>query len=443
MKRLVGLFFACFLLLITANTVFGQEKSTLIAPGYPGRDVLTGENHHYSLVLKGNGNAVLLGRILFSNQEANPLDQYQLNLPGVQVDNLVAFQEIQKPVCQQYSPTPLPGQPPTCLVFGPPLYPDPYNSEYRKLEVEKNGDQYTFRLAEVVKEASFSGVVFSYNSNSYTTQRLGKWNFKFDTPQTSSAIQNLNMSIDTDNRSLHLDVDGEKVNYNGATDLKTESLSAADAARSIAPMIGTGGRVYKSVSSLTAGESVRVSGSFSESIWLLKLNQILWFLGTLLITLLVVFLIIKADFWTRVSGYFQKLTPKNSREILVLDLFASLCSSALVFGSILMMANLLEGGGVYQILPVPTGLGAALTLLVSLLGFVFVLVVLALPSLVLGLRFGWRHTLYYILFEFMWLGVMVVGFAIIFSDYSNPVHPLRGATLEGQAPIIDTPIQTD
>ena len=443
MKRLLVLFSTVYLFLLTTTLVIAQEKSTLIAPGYPGNDQLTGETHNYSLILKGNGNSVVLGRLSFSNSDSQEIDQYQLEILNTQVDNLVAFQEISKPVCTRYKPITTPSGEPECLTYEIPRYPDPYNADYKKLEVTKEGDKYTFKLNEKVKEASSSGLVFSYNSINYTIKALAKFNFKFETPKTLRPIQNLNLSIDTDNKSLHLQVDDEKVNYGQSEGVKTESL-AADEARLVAPTIGTGGRIYKSVSSLTPGETVVITGSYSSSIWALYLDKILWFIGVLLGLLVICFLLIRANFWTKIWSYFQKLSPNQGHQVVILDLVLSLISSSLVFGTILLLSSLLGSGGVYQFLPVPTGLGAALTLLVSLLAFVFVLIILALPSLVLGFKFGWKHTLFYILFEFMWLGVMVVGFAIIFAQFGNyGGYPLFSPALEKGFETFDGPVQID
>src|SRR3989338_11193637 len=99
MKRYIGLMFgtflvtACFVLFSSSLNAQSQDQSSgptelKLAPDYilppqtePG---FLGQDHNYTLVFRGNGEAVVSAKIAFTNKSESPLTELKLRIPRVE-----------------------------------------------------------------------------------------------------------------------------------------------------------------------------------------------------------------------------------------------------------------------------------------------------------------------------------------------------------------------
>ena len=412
MKRFLVLFSTLFLFFTTINSADAlAEKSIAL---YPGPDQLSGETHNYSLVLKGNGNSVVLGRINFTNTDSEELTNYEMEFPNSQIENLVVYQEIPRPVCVEYSPvldrTTLP---PACVRYQSPTYPDPYNSDYKKLEAAVDGNKISVTFAQKVKEASLSGLVLSFNSTKTVEKEWGKYKFSFETPKVKNTIQDAQVSITTDNKSLYLQVDKESVNYEPNPELATASLAGSDAISKVAPMIGNGGRAFKSASNLTPGETLQVKGSYSDNLFLMNLEKIGLFMLIIFGLLLVIFLLIKINLSGKLASLVENRVT-DSKNLVLAEALVSFVASLLVFGVVLLTGYLMRNS--YTIFPQGDDI-LFLLIMIVVLGLILLLV--GAPGIIFGVKFGWRHLFSYLAFEFFWLIILIFTYALIFLPFQQ------------------------
>jgi len=94
----------------------GPNIATPILPpqqqGFP-----FGQNHKYSVVLRGNGEAVVTLNTVFSNQTEKPLSSLTFRIPKGNLTDILAFQLMREPTCLQSSIVPelaLPTNVPKC-----------------------------------------------------------------------------------------------------------------------------------------------------------------------------------------------------------------------------------------------------------------------------------------------------------------------------------------
>ncbi len=413
MKRLLVLLSTLFFFFISLNSVHAlTEKS--IAP-YPAPDLLNGESHNYSLILKGNGTSSVLGRINFTNTEKTDLSTYNLEFPNTRIENLVIYQEIPRQVCVEYGPTSVSSREPPCLSYSLPNYPDPYNSDYKKLEPTVDGNKISVNLAEKVKEASLSGLVLSFNSNASVEKEWGKYKFSFETPKIDNTIQNAQVSITTDNKSLYLQVDKETVNYDSNPEIATASFDRSDSVSNIAPLIGQSGRAYKRASNLSPGETLKVKGSYSDNLLLMNLEKIGLFLLVILGLLIVVYLLIKVNLFGKLMTLLESKVS-GSRNLLLTEALVSFLSSAAVFGVVLLTGYFMRNS--YNIFPQGD---SVLYLLILIVVIGLIVLLLGLPAIIFGVKFGWRHLFSYLAFEFFWLIVLIFTYALIFLPFRQEI----------------------
>src|SRR3972149_2554393 len=110
MKKLLFLLLASILLVFTPALVFAQETEDSVDFSKPSifpvpepSPTFLGQTHKYSLVLRGNGEAVVSLKVSFVNIEGNTEKNFSLRLPDIKTDALTVYQVITKPRCINYA----------------------------------------------------------------------------------------------------------------------------------------------------------------------------------------------------------------------------------------------------------------------------------------------------------------------------------------------------
>lgn len=168
-----------------------------------------GQDHAYTVTLRGNGEAIINARISFSNFEDGDKSTLQLRVPQGEPQDIVAYQVMRKPRCIQYADVrydkPIGGdysiENVPCLEYQEPNYYDYWweKTQYLKVETLLDGDTITITLPKPVLSNSSGSIVLYYRSLGIVKKAFfGSFNYKFDTLKVKDPIRNLTVGITTD-----------------------------------------------------------------------------------------------------------------------------------------------------------------------------------------------------------------------------------------------------
>ncbi|QQG47438.1 MAG: hypothetical protein HY044_04940 [Candidatus Woesebacteria bacterium] len=291
-KKIFLIILSIFLLLprsILAQDSQSAGSSGTIAPSImpvrrpPSNPNFLGQSQYYSVTFRGNGEAVVSAKIVFSNLDSKQLSEMQLQIPKVNPNDLTVYQVLAEPSCIRYGVVPqgtLYIQPP-CLEYQEPDYFQYYgNNKYQKADFNLKGDTLNISLPTPVKENK-SGAFFVYfRANGYASKNiLGAWNFNFETLKVDDKIQNLQVGISTDS-DLFLKGGQGQINYRTNEIVSSLKMDAGSAAPAASPsfdnfynQIGNGA-IIKNASSLGPSETYKVAGIYADSQIKLYLREI-------------------------------------------------------------------------------------------------------------------------------------------------------------------------
>lgn len=347
-----------------------MPDESVVYPDYEPRPAVTpylGEDHAYTVTFRGNGEAVVVGRFIFTNTSDTRQQYYRLRVPKVNPDEIIVFAQLRHVGCLRYdsyyppvispqpiplsqgyepcfayttesqcitssslrcgwfpadescrtlaTPTPALYRKPTCIQYEEPDY---YNfwagtSEYKKVDFEQLGDELEIKLNKPLSVNQSAAVILYFRAFGYAKKSLpGRYSFAFETLETSHPIKNLTVAIETDS-DLYLKGAKGKTNYNveqGVAMLKSAptSLGAVGGGfDNYYQQIGLG-MITKTTGNLAAGESYTVSGLYADSVYKLYLKEIS--LGILAAAVFVLFMLVLARLIIR---HFEKtqIEPKK------------------------------------------------------------------------------------------------------------------------------------
>lgn len=305
MKRQIFYIFLLAILLVPA--VFAAETNTLIAqpapetqpagmdrmimpPGNPVQSPnFLGQDQYYSVTFRGNGEAVISMKAVFSNMETADMTTVSFKSPKIKPEEIVAYQVQREGQCIEYERqtiTDLKTLPitPECISFQEPDYSMGYyygKTSYLKAEVVTAGEMVTVTLPKAVASNKSGSIILYYRGMGYATKNVfGAYNYTFETLKTDDNIRLLQVGINTDSDLMLKDSQGA-VNYAPTMESARVMSSAqtSDTGFSGAQFdnfyqqIGYG-MLVKTASNLKADESYTVSGSYAKSNWQLYGKEI-------------------------------------------------------------------------------------------------------------------------------------------------------------------------
>ncbi|HEY6736377.1 MAG TPA: hypothetical protein VI322_01545 [Candidatus Saccharimonadia bacterium] len=266
-------------------------------------DLLFGQLHAYSVTFRGNGEAIVAARLVFTNHGSTPLTQLAFAAPGATPTELVAYQQI---ITSSPCASALIYPAPPCLPQAPDYTQSPSaygssGSTYAKAGIAATGSGYSVTLPKAVQPQSSSAILLSYAATGYATRHWsGRYDYHFQTLKVGERVTTSTVAISTDT-DLYLAGAGSGVNYNhsaSASDLQAgavASTAALDAAmlNTIAASVGNDGQVNKTARNLAANESFSVTGAYASARWKLYLGRYAWAAGVVLVIGLVIFWIMQ------------------------------------------------------------------------------------------------------------------------------------------------------
>lgn len=412
-------------------------------PGFLGQD------HNYTVVFRGNGEAVVSAKIAFTNKGETPQSEIKLRIPRVEPKEVFVYQVILQGRCTRYEPA---AYNPITRTYGPQVcaeYQEPsyYNSywggaRYQKAKTQIDIDTLTVSLPKEVS-VNKSGAFFVYfRAFGYAKRNLlGAYNYTFESMTAEDSIRNLQVGISSDS-DLYLKGAKGEVSYrlDSATtqSFGKAGVAAPEANAAFDTFVGQigYGSINKNASNLAALESYKVEGTYADSRLKLfgKEIAITLFVILLLGTLILLFVrfifkrVNKLGSSEVKAGVNKQDGISNTPKMLLVSLGVSFASSIIIlFYTILVffLGNYLNRIISYQF-------QAVITLLLIVISFVIYSLLLFSPGVYMGVKksVGWGIATVVITLLWLILYFIVAVFVIFIlfgTGSSGPIMPLYGA----------------
>lgn len=439
MKKVIVSAIALFSLLLVATPILAQQK-TQIYPVPPQRDNPTqilGQDHAYSVTFRGNGEAVVSAKVVFTNLSDSPLNTMSLRVPKVDAKDVIVFQVLRDKQCIRYKPMPL-NEPQTlearqsaCAEFQDPDYYNYYgNSKYQKASSELHGDTIDVTLPQPVKANGSGAFLVYYRAFGYAKKNLfGAYTFTFETLKVEDKIRNLTVGISTDSDLVLKGAKG-KVNYR-FNEAGVMAMKSADASSAMASpqfdqyyqQIGYG-TITKNASNLQPLDSYTVKGAYAENNVMLYGKEVGITILVFLLCLVLFMLIIKKTFnWLSATKKPGVATNTMSMSILTTTGLGFVTSLFILFYTVgLIMVNMF-----LRVLFGYDQLLFIINILLVMISIAIYALLLFAPSIVVGIKKGVSWGLGTFVATVIWLVIdMIFAFIILFFAFrfQNRPYPI-------------------
>lgn len=294
MKRLLNGFLLFYLLIsVHLPIVRAQDAKLEMMPDFSGggSSLPFGQENYYSVTLRGNGEAVVIGKYIFTNNENTSQSTFSLRFPGVNPQNILAFQIIKDPICIRYDSKSvdnpriqvIPGYPiPNCLEYQPISF-NQYNygpAKYQKAKTILNTDTLSVFLPSPVRPNDSGSLILYYRGQGYAQKNLwGAWQAAFETPKLSDQINKLVVGVTVDD-DLKLAGAKGQVSYRFSESMMAPMAKMAEGVTtsnqymdSYLYQIGQG-QIVKTASNLAALDSYIVRVRYATNFWSLYAREL-------------------------------------------------------------------------------------------------------------------------------------------------------------------------
>ncbi|NQT49366.1 hypothetical protein HQ571_01580 [Candidatus Kuenenbacteria bacterium] len=301
-KLLFGLLLSSLILFPSASAMAQEIATEINFMPEPIEDqpmqLFFGQQHNYSVTMRGNGESVVYGKIAFTNFGESDLGSLKFSTEA-DLYELSAYQQILPDVCkkQVYKKETSSYD---CLEYSAPDYylKESYyysnqhkDAKYTKLELTQTGNNYEFHLSTKVESNAQGAILLSYRSKDYVTKKaFGLYKFNFTTLEANVKVNDINVAIDVDS-DLYLKGEKSTVNYqtfavSEAVGLGASSSFSNPTLDKTASRIGYYGKLNKSAKDLLAGESFNVNGKYATTKFRLYMMNLI--IGAIILILLIV-----------------------------------------------------------------------------------------------------------------------------------------------------------
>jgi len=387
-----------------------------------------GEEHHYTVTFRGNGEAVIAMKAIVYNTNQDPFTTVHIHFPSnSNPKDINIFQVIQQPQCIGYAPQP----PATSLNFIRPIceqYQDPDyqyiygNATYQKAPYEWRNNILTIHLPTPIDQNKYGSYFMYYRTFAYTHKNIfSAYEFTLQTPKFEDKINTLQIGITTDS---DLTLKGAKGNVNYTT-LKNMALPASSNSGAnprfdaFYNQIGQG-TIIKNAYDLQPLESYTVKGMYADSMIKLYGNNIAAILFVLLLLVIGVGIIMKKAL-TKNAQRDQKGTfPKTAKRFFIatgVGFFAGLliCGyTVLVFILAAIFNNTFD---FYQNT-------LFFFLFIAAISFAVYLFLLVTPAIIIGIKINFFWGIVTGVLTIVWLLIFSgITFTILFLFYPINTYP--------------------
>lgn len=414
----LGIFIFTFFVLPGLNSLFRVQSAS--------DDLFFGENHFYTVIFRGNGEAIVFAKLVFTNRDNSPISSYTFDIPHANPYEMSIYQVVLSPYCIQFdyqNPSRL------CLKYQEPDYSYYGNStsDFRKINFTKEGTAFKLNLPVAVEPNKSSALVIAYGTKDYVKEFSGLFSFNFETIKIPARINNIKVAVDADS-DLLLKSEKSQVIYQTSPLVNMTMPAANSQATSqtlgkITQYIGSYAKIMKEAKNLAPNESFVVKGEYANSWLRLYLSPVILTLAVILLIFIVVFLIMKlfnkkasSNMEIKNPGFFGGL--KNKNRFNIWDLIFAFLGVMLVIGLSTFLSFWLYSGlsRFHNQLNLIFGIMTIITVLFSYFLAIFG------PALTLAYIKGWRSIIHVLLGEFFWFIVILILF-LLFSGQTNTYYP--------------------
>ncbi len=426
--RYKKLFFALLIIFLSGLLYLERNNEVVASPpvliresgGFQG-GLFFGQSHFYSVLLRGNGEAIVYSKIVVTNSEEEPLREFSFEIPKVSPTEMVMYQMKLPKECVRYDYN-SPGTP--CLEYQDPdylryqqYYYYDYGQregqvEYKKVSLTKKGNAYQFEIPEEVGPFKSTAFVMAYAAKGYVTEKRGLYKFQFETTKVSSRVKESRVVVDVDS-DLYMKGQRSQIDYFDFPAYEEAGMGAGDtpiSSRSldrVVEEIGMYGQLIKEAKNLAPHETFLVNGEYAKSWLRLQLFSIAR-------SLLAIFLIFFAIYYS--VKFFNKRTKKEKEKtgdksdwpITTVNLLVSLVSALSVF-AVTIVIYMIERMGTFYF---------SYSYFFDIIFFIVIallyILIIFMPPMVVSLKKGWRSFVVILMGEFFWMLVIFLLFLLLY-----------------------------
>jgi hypothetical protein len=460
MKKYLPLLFGLGLLALLPGASFAQSgavqsmpaqtvpampaKNMPLVPIPPQTTLPFGQSHFYTVTLRGNGDAIVYLKTVFSNKGEASLSEMKFTFPKAP-QNLAVYQVSREPQCISYKPTIMtldsqsnapakdmlmrgyyPPEAQECAEYQEPDYQYGWgNATYAKAQATLEGDAAIVTLPKPVKSFGAGSLIFAYSLPQITKRDLfGAYDFAFDTVKVDDTIKDLQVGLMTDPDYYLKDAKGtinyqakDTVSFAGAAPMVAERAVSNAQFDQFYSQIGQG-TVVKSAANLQSNESYATRGTYADSKIKLYSKELLWGIFGVVIFLVFAFGLL---YWG--GKKLGKVQPvKTFAFIPVLGLSFSSSLGIVVYTGVLFGLSYFFGqffqysySFIYPLL----------FLMLAIISLSVYSLLLFAPGLFLGIKKGMLAGIITVILTIFWLifySIVLVGLLFLFSNNnSGPV----------------------
>lgn len=307
MKQILFCLALSFLILspVIAADDFGLATDNALVAPPPDTDsaaqLFLGQQHNYTVTMRGNGEAVVYARIAFTNFSETNLNSIRFKTEA-SLNDLIAFQQVLPDVCkkQVYDQE---TKTYNCLKYSTAdYYKQQYsyyyynrssneNAKYNKIKFSQVGDQYEFSLTSTIKPDFQGAILLAYRSKNYVDKKaFGLFKFHFTTLTAPVKVNDINVAIQLDSE-LYMKGQKSEVNYKSVSLDESVGLGATESFAnptldSLSSELGYSGIFRKTAKDLSPDESFTVNGKYATTKFRLYLLNII--IGGLILIALII-----------------------------------------------------------------------------------------------------------------------------------------------------------
>jgi len=408
---------AIFTLLSVSQPVLAQSE------------LLFGQDHSYSVVFRGNGEAITYAKLVVTNPDNKPLTEFSFEVPKVTPTEMAIYQMKLPQTCVQYgNDYGYPGSTRGCVKYQDPDYANAYyygdtngKAEYTKIDYSKSGNLYRFTLPTPVQPYKSTAIVVAYAAKGYVKNVLGLSTFNFETLKVPSRIQSLRVAVDVDS-DLILKGKKAEVNYTSNDSFGTSAPALSKSMSSpeldnVVRSIGSYGSLVKEAKNLSPNESYTIKGEYASNWFRLYLKEIL-FTIVILVGMIVGLTVLTKVLKRRYKSLTQ--TAENKQELNAsqpsLFHYFNVTTILLSFGSVALTTGFsflilfLQDSNLWYLI----GYNPLFSLLCFFASAMLYGVFLLGPIVYVTSKQGWKAFLAMLLADFLWFLVFLLLIVLFF-----------------------------
>lgn len=427
-KVFLKIFLFVFVLFVSANlnSSFAQKIISPI-PREDSTGLLGKQDHSYSVVFRGNGEAVVSAKFILSNfDQDTPISEVELRVPKINPQDVIAFQVIKESQCIRFEPyTPQSAESsyisPRCLEYQEPDYFYDYSAnKYQRAQSEVKGDTILVTLPTPIAKNKSGSFILYYSGFGYAKKNsFGAYNFEFESLKVNDQINSLTVGITTDSDLMLRGAKG-KVDYRIEDSMMSE-MKAVPAMGMAAPnsrfdsyyqQIGQG-TITKKASSLQPLDSYTVKGMYADGFIKLYAKELLVF--TLVLVIFAVLIIAGVKKLLAKTRNVQTEGKKAGNALMVIGASFASAFLTLIYTLALLLVSRLNLGYYGEVEMV-------LGIFLLIISIVFYILFILAPAIFIGIKKGFWAGVATLVLIVIWLLIFLFIIFVVLFLFRQPIY---------------------